>query len=159
MLGRATALLAVAGSAAAFSPMMSMDMGRREIVQAGAAAAVAAPLLRPAEAEAKADLGLSSGNAALSRGIQKGYAPIITIMDHRGCARGKANREYQGPKSGDSDDEMLVKVKMDRIPIDYSRATAQLQESISYKAKGIDGDYTGEKDLSIYKKPGSSVAY
>ena len=158
MLGRATALLAVVGSAAAFSPMMSMDMGRREIVQAGAAAAVAAPLLRPAEAEAKADLGLSSGNAALSRGIQKGYAPIITIMDHRGC-QAHANKEYRGPKSGDEDDEMLVKVKMDRIPVDYNRATAQLQESISYKAKGIDGDYTGEKDLSIYKKPGSSVAY
>ena len=55
--------------------------------------------------------------------------------------------------------EALVKVKMDRIPVDYNRATAQLQESISYKAKGIDGDYTGEKDLSIYKKPGSSAAY
>ena len=159
MIGRATAILAVAASAAGFSPMMSMDLGRREIVQAGAAAAIAAPLLRPAEAEAKANLGMSSGNAALSRGIQKGFAPIITIMDHRGCSRGQANREYQGKKSGDQDDEMLVKVKMDRIPVDYNRATAQLQESISYKAKGIDGPYTGEKDLSIYKVPGSSVSY
>jgi len=33
MLSRASALLALAGSATAFSPMMSMDMGRREIVQ------------------------------------------------------------------------------------------------------------------------------
>ena len=35
---RTAALLALAGSAAAFSPMMSMDVGRRQIVQAGAAA-------------------------------------------------------------------------------------------------------------------------
>ena len=44
--------LALVGSAAAFSPMMSMDLGRRSIVQAGAASAVAAPLLRPQEAQA-----------------------------------------------------------------------------------------------------------
>ena len=31
MIGRATAVLALAGSAAAFAPMMSMDMGRREV--------------------------------------------------------------------------------------------------------------------------------
>ena len=158
MLARAT-VLALIGSAAAFSPMMSMDMGRREIVKAGAAAAAAAPLLRPAEAEARGDLGLKSGAVAASRfSRQQGYAPIITIFDHRGCTA-HANKEYRGPKSGDQDDEMLVKVKQDRIPISYARAEAQLRESISYKAKGIDGDYTGEKDLSLYKKPGSSVSY
>jgi len=54
---------------------------------------------------------------------------------------------------------MLVKVKQERIPISYTRAEAQLRESISYKAKGIDGDYTGERDLSLYKKPGSSASY
>jgi hypothetical protein len=32
MLSRAAAVLAVVGSAAAFSPMMSMDMGRREVI-------------------------------------------------------------------------------------------------------------------------------
>ena len=52
---RSAAVLALAGSAAAFSPMMSMDMGRREIVQAGAAAAVAAPLLKANPAAAKMD--------------------------------------------------------------------------------------------------------
>ena len=51
MLSRSVAL-ALVGSAAAFSPMMSMDLGRRSIVQAGAASAVAAPLLRPQEAQA-----------------------------------------------------------------------------------------------------------
>jgi hypothetical protein len=159
MLSRCAAVVALAGSAAAFSPMMSMDLGRREIVQAGAAAAAAAPLLRPTEAEARGNLGLQSGAVAASRfSRQTGYAPIITVFDHRGCTAHQ-NKEYRGPKSGDEDDEMLVKVKMDRIPISYTRAEAQLRESISYKAKGIDGDYTGEKDLSIYKAPGSSVAY
>ena len=47
-----TVALALVGSAAAFSPMMSVDLGRRSIVQAGAASAVAAPLLRPQEAQA-----------------------------------------------------------------------------------------------------------
>jgi hypothetical protein len=52
---RSFAVLALAGSAAAFSPMMSMEIGRREIVQAGAAAAAAAPLLRANPASAKYD--------------------------------------------------------------------------------------------------------
>ena len=50
---RSALVLALAGTAAAFSPMMSMDTGRRQVVQAGAAAAVAAPLLRANPAEAK----------------------------------------------------------------------------------------------------------
>ena len=45
------ALSALAGSAAAFSPIMD----RRQIVQAGAAAAVAAPILRVNPAAAKYD--------------------------------------------------------------------------------------------------------
>jgi len=49
------ALSALAGSAAAFSPMMSMGMDRRQIVQAGAAATVAAPILRVNPAAAKYD--------------------------------------------------------------------------------------------------------
>ena len=55
MLSRATAVLALAGAASAFSPMMSMDLGRREIVQAGVAAAAAAPLLQATPAAAKYD--------------------------------------------------------------------------------------------------------
>jgi len=38
---------------------------------------------------------------------------------------------------------MLVKVEMKKIPISDARATAQLQESISLKAKGMDGTYSG----------------
>jgi len=55
MLSRTAAVLALAGSAAAFSPMMGMDIGRREIVQAGAAAAAVAPLLKSSPAAAKYD--------------------------------------------------------------------------------------------------------
>ena len=99
MIGR-TVALALVGSAAAFSPMMSMETGRRQVVQAGAAAAVAAPLLRGSPAEAKMD--------------KSGKAPTILIMDHRGCSR-KAGGEYTGAKAGDMNDEMCVKVSMSKV--------------------------------------------
>ena len=50
----------------------------------------------------------------------------LTIMDHRGCSRGAG--EYKGGSSGDQEDEMC--------------AAKQLAESLSLKAKGIDGPYT-----------------
>jgi hypothetical protein len=134
MLGRAAALLAVAGSAAAFSPMMSMETGRRQVVQAGAAAAVAAPLLRGSPAAAQYD--------------RSARAPIITIFDHRGCQRGGPNKEYAGSPSNSQDDEMCVKVASTVIKADTNRAAKQLQESISMKEKGIDGDYTACQAVS-----------
>ena len=137
---------------------MSMDTGRRSVVQAGAAAAVAAPLLRPTDADAASDAGFKMSNTFV-RPANHGMAPMITVMDHRGCNRGGPNKEYRGPKSNDQDDEMCVKVKLESVPISYERAATQLAESISYRAKGIDGAYTAEKDLSIYKKPGFSASY
>ena len=127
---RSAAVLALAGSAAAFSPMMSMETGRRQVVQAGAAAAVAAPLLRGSPAEAKMD--------------KSGRAPVITILDHRGCNRGGPNKEYTGAKANSQDDEMCVKVQSVKIAASDARASAQLLEAISLKAKGIDGPYTGK---------------
>ena len=100
MIGRTTVVLALAGSAAAFSPMMSMETGRRQVVQAAGAAAVAAPLLRANPAAAKMD--------------KSNTAPDILIMDHRGCSR-KAGGEYNGAKAGDMNDEMCVKVSMKKI--------------------------------------------
>ena len=152
MIARTAAVLALAGSAAAFSPMMSMDTGRRAVVQAGAAAAIAAPLLRPSPAEA----GLSSlstpgpvgaksgggGGGGGGGGKMPGTAPVITIFDHRGCQRGGPNKEYTGRKANGQDDEMCVKVQSLKIPISEGRAAAQLAESISFKAKGVDGEYT-----------------
>jgi hypothetical protein len=72
MLGRSFAVLALAGSAAAFSPMMSMEIGRREIVQAGAAAAAAAPLLRANPASAKYDQVTPSGCEKSARASKRG---------------------------------------------------------------------------------------
>ena len=126
---RTVAFAALVASAAAFSPMMSMETGRRQVVQAGAAAAVAAPLLRSSPAEAKYD--------------KSGKAPVITILDHRGCNRGGPNKEYTGPKANGQDDEMCIKVQSVVIPRSDARAAAQLLEAISLKAKGIDGPYTG----------------
>ena len=125
---RTVAFAALVASAAAFSPMMSMETGRRQVVQAGAAAAVAAPLLRGTPAAAGMD--------------KSGRAPVITIFDHRGCNRGGPNKEYTGGKANGQDDEMLVKVQSLTIPMSESRAAAQLAESISFKAKGVDGEYT-----------------
>eukprot|EP00277_Geminigera_cryophila_P032722 CAMPEP_0173125904 /NCGR_PEP_ID=MMETSP1102-20130122/56731_2 /TAXON_ID=49646 /ORGANISM="Geminigera sp., Strain Caron Lab Isolate" /LENGTH=137 /DNA_ID=CAMNT_0014034935 /DNA_START=191 /DNA_END=601 /DNA_ORIENTATION=- len=134
---------------------MSMGMDRRQIVQAGAAAAVAAPILRASHLDdgvANLDEHLVILVSRLGAGVllvvaaalasaviedcddggtprliilaaagfarrmgaatydQSGRAPVITIFDHRGCQRGSDNKEYTGPKSGDQDDEMLVKV-------------------------------------------------
>jgi len=41
------------------------------------------------------------------------------------------------------DDEMCVKVALAPIAASEGRAAKQLSESISFKSKGIDGDYTG----------------
>ena len=128
MIGRATAVLALAGSAAAFAPMMSMDMGRRQVVQTAGAAAVAAPLLRANPASAGMD--------------KSARAPVIAILDHRGCTAHK-NQEYRGPASGDQDDEMCVVVRSNTIKVGESESSKFLQQVISYQAKGIDGPYTG----------------
>mmetsp|Transcript_38141 Transcript_38141/g.61493 ORF Transcript_38141/g.61493 Transcript_38141/m.61493 type:complete len:119 (+) Transcript_38141:44-400(+) len=100
MIGRATAVLALAGSAVAFSPMMSMETGRRQIVQAGVAAAVAAPLLRANPAAAGMD--------------KSGRAPVITVFDHRGCTAHK-NTDYTGPKANGMEDEQCIKVQSVKI--------------------------------------------
>ena len=112
MLSRSAVVLALAGSAAAFSPM-AMNLDRRAIVQAGTAAAVAAPLLRPEAANAGMDnmqtykgrfidgsagASSSSSGGGGGKGKMDGRAPVITIMDHRGCQRGGANKEYTGAK-------------------------------------------------------------
>eukprot|EP00277_Geminigera_cryophila_P043966 CAMPEP_0173076524 /NCGR_PEP_ID=MMETSP1102-20130122/12478_1 /TAXON_ID=49646 /ORGANISM="Geminigera sp., Strain Caron Lab Isolate" /LENGTH=154 /DNA_ID=CAMNT_0013946429 /DNA_START=81 /DNA_END=545 /DNA_ORIENTATION=+ len=139
---RAT-VLAIVGSATAFSPMMSMETGRRQILQAGASAAVVAPLLR--------------ANPATAAGNRSGRAPVITIFDHRGCQRGGPNKEYEGGAANGPDDEMLVKVGNPVITVSDATATRQLNEVISFKAKAIDGDYTAcstTDDTSKCKKPG-----
>jgi len=131
MIARTSAILALAGSAAAFSPMMSMDMGRRQVVQTAGAAAIAAPLLRANPAEA--------ANPAM----RTSQAPKIAIFDHRGCQRGGPNREYTGPASNDQDDEMCVGVSSVKVSVSDTEASKFLQQVISYQAKGIDGPYTG----------------
>jgi len=98
----------------------------------GAAAAVVAPLLRPGKASA---LGINKTRF-------NGKAPVITVFDHRGCSA-HVNKEYKGPKTNDEDDEMCVKVALAPIAASEGRAAKQLSESISFKSKGIDGDYTG----------------
>ena len=107
-----------------------MDLGRRQVVQTGAAAAAVAPFLKNMPAAADFD--------------KSGKAPVITIFDHRGCTAHK-NTEYKGAKAGSIDDEMFVKVQSVKISVPETDAAKKLQEFISYEAKGIDGPYTGRK--------------
>ena len=120
MLSRSVVLAVVGsaafvGSAAAFSPIMSMETGRRQVVQAGAAAATVAPLLRSKPAE-----------ASNFRPGFPGRAPVITVFDHRGCTS-HSNVEYTGEPAKRADakdkkfqyngeDEMLVRDKPFGLP-------------------------------------------
>ncbi|EKX36002.1 phycoerythrin alpha subunit 19 [Guillardia theta CCMP2712] len=126
---RSVAFAALIGSAAAFSPSMSLDVSRRQVVQTGAAAAAVAPFLQQVPAQAAMD--------------KSGRAPVITIFDHRGCTA-HANKEYTGAKANSQDDEMCVKVASAKIAVSEGDAARKLQEFISYQAKGIDGPYTGK---------------
>ena len=63
---------------------MQMSAGstsRRAAIQGAGAAAIAAPLLRPSEAEAKA-----------TPTKQPLYAPVLEILDHEGCVFGTPPR-------------------------------------------------------------------
>lgn len=92
-------------------------VSRRDALVGAGAAAVAAPLLRPAAAGAKVD------NLA---------APYIYIFDGRGCPR--VNKEYQG-KSANGDEEDLMSVKVELKPVKVSEATGASfkQEQLSFK--------------------------
>ena len=89
---RTVAVLALATGAAAFSPMMSMETGRRQVVQAGAAAAVAAPLLRGTPAEARMDKsGRAPGKIRAEHALQcaRWRAPTcLSILCEGKCSRG-----------------------------------------------------------------------
>ena len=92
-----------------------MDLGRRQVVQTGAAAAAVAPFLQSLPASANMD--------------KSGKAPVITIFDHRGCKRGGPDAEYKGAKANSKDDEMCVKVQSAKIT--GPNADAVLQQVIS----------------------------
>ena len=48
----------------------------------------------------------------------------------------------------------ILQVSLNAIKKDSNRAAVQLAESISFKAKGIDGPYTVRGDSSSCLKPG-----
>jgi hypothetical protein len=127
-----------------------MNLGRRDIVQAGAAAAAAAPFLKANPADAAIGAQAMGGRFRSSAA-----APVITIFDHRGCTA-HANKEYTGSKTGNQDDEMLVKVQMQVIPKSESRAIAQYLESIGFKEKGIDGPRATALKLDQGLRPGAN---
>merc|ERR1712205_121127 len=97
---RSVAALALVAGASAFAPMMSMDMGRRQVVQTAGAAAVAAPLLRTKEADAFFQ------DEPITPGKFEGFlsrAPVISIFDHRLLPQGLRvpRRAFWGPERRD----------------------------------------------------------
>nr|U5TBU0.1 RecName: Full=Phycocyanin PC645 alpha-3 subunit [Chroomonas sp. CCMP270]AGY96988.1 phycocyanin645 alpha subunit [Chroomonas sp. CCMP270] len=105
MIAKTAVALALVASAVALRPTMSLSANRREVVAGAGAAAVVAPMLRPAEA-----------NAVYTRGTSLS-APVITIFDARGCTD-HANKEYKGDWSGRAeDDECCVKIQMQKISV------------------------------------------
>ena len=97
---------------------MSAGSSRREVVQAGAAAAAISPFL-----------GSSSAMAAKPQMEADSYAPIVTIFDHRGCTRGP--KEYRGPKANDMEDDMCVKVQSVQLKVSEATAASFLQEAVA----------------------------
>ena len=98
-----------------FSSLQMSSANRRETL-AGAAAGAAVVAL-PLRAHAKSVW-------------PSNKAPIITIFDARGCNEHK-NREYTGPKAGNNNDDMCVKVQFERIQADEGTAFQILKESLS----------------------------
>ena len=107
--------LAFVGTAAAFNPMMQMSTGRRAAIQGAGAAAIAAPLLRPEGAEA----------AFAGKMVANPNAPVITILDHRGCNR--VSTEYKGPRANAMEDEQVVFLKMKNVNPGEAGAAAFLR--------------------------------
>eukprot|EP01010_Urceolus_cornutus_P001844 NODE_2417_length_544_cov_138.482828_g1918_i0.p3 GENE.NODE_2417_length_544_cov_138.482828_g1918_i0~~NODE_2417_length_544_cov_138.482828_g1918_i0.p3 ORF type:complete len:144 (+),score=53.34 NODE_2417_length_544_cov_138.482828_g1918_i0:38-469(+) len=130
---RTAFVAAVAGSAAAFAPAgpmalrMSADVSRRDVSLAGAAG-VAFGAVAPANAQIVAGTKKPTPKkVGADRMPAKNFAPVITVFDHRGCARKGA--EYKGELSGGQDDEMLVKVAQTQLKID-SPAFKELASSV-----------------------------
>ncbi|EKX46372.1 phycoerythrin alpha subunit 3 [Guillardia theta CCMP2712] len=72
---------------------------------------------------------LRSGATSVSMTMDKSNrAPVVTVFDHRGCQRGKRNTEYQGLPANSQDDEMLVKVAMQKVAINEAAATDLVQQ-------------------------------
>jgi hypothetical protein len=89
----------------------SMDMNRRAVVKSAAlGAAVAAPKLANAFECSPAEIDPETGTCPVPKNdVDKPkvtLAPMIQILDHRGCTRPK--KEYKGKASGDSNDDMCV---------------------------------------------------
>merc|ERR1711998_484658 len=101
--------------------------------------------------------GVRTGATSLSMAMDKtARAPVITVFDHRGCTQHK-NTEYTGRKTGDQDDEMLVKVQSSKISVDSNVAASVLKDSLSIlpklKQPAVDLRTIGSTDLSFHFLP------
>mmetsp|Transcript_92756 Transcript_92756/g.139162 ORF Transcript_92756/g.139162 Transcript_92756/m.139162 type:complete len:143 (+) Transcript_92756:32-460(+) len=135
MLAKAAAVLAIAGSAAAYVPApMALRMSSTEGMMSPFKGANPANAALSSLGERD---GVSSGGGGGS-GAFKAKAPVITIFDHRGCSR--APKEYKGKSAGGEDDEMMVKVQSVKIAAEPSTADAVLNEALNL----MDGKFSSQ---------------
>ncbi|EKX32491.1 phycoerythrin alpha subunit 2 [Guillardia theta CCMP2712] len=109
---------------------VSMQMERREAMTAGAAAAA---VFGGAAAANAIPLGTQIAGKGQVLMRANFYAPEVTIFDHRGCNR--APKEYKGGKTGDQDDEMLVRVKSVKVFCPEAEAAKVLASTLSVLKK------------------------
>jgi len=106
---------------------MSASATRRDVSIAGAGAAVFGAVA-PASAQVRAGSKRPTPKKVGSdRMPAANFAPVITIFDHRGCAR--KGTEYKGEPAGGQDDEMMVKISQTQLNI-ASPAFKELASSV-----------------------------
>ena len=135
-------------SAAAFSPLMTQDAALLIQRRLLTFREVASTMQAPASLSQSLCSGLRVGQAEAATN-REARAPVITIMDHRGCPR--ENKEYMGGKTGGYDDEMCVRVHLKTIA---ASVTASLPLDMTLAKRALDGPRlvivptTEELDLS-----------
>jgi hypothetical protein len=111
---------------------VSMAMDRRELVQG--AAILGGALI--GGAPAFSFVGGGSYDPTSSAGKKpkmaaNEFAPVISVFDGRGCPRGVNPGEYSGEKSGDINDDMAVKVVLQKVSADEDYAALIKSETLT----------------------------
>ena len=102
-----------------------MDMDRRAVLKSAAVgAAITGPKIANAWECSPAEIDPETGACPVPKNDidrpKLTLAPIIQIMDHRGCSRPRT--EYKGKPSNDANDQMCVTVRMENIDDFYKVA-------------------------------------
>jgi len=140
--------------------MSAGDVTRRAAIGGAAAGAAAVPLAAGAVVQ-RGPSGKPIFPGNIVAGGQGGGipAPVVEIFDSRGCdAR---HVEYQGPKSGDMNDEQCVKISFQPIKVSEETAATKLNEFVSFRGTSLDVDNNINQQIASNVQtyyPGTPVA-